>query len=98
MGPEAIKLKTDSQLVVSQIRGEAHAKDLLLQQYLKLDTKKLATFKPLKFLTLREKRILTPMFHLSWSSLGARGSTNPSSRRPKKHQAYNFMEDDDNCL
>lgn len=38
LGWNHIKLRIDSQLVVFQIRGEAQAKDPLLQWYLKLDT------------------------------------------------------------
>lgn len=41
MGAYHIKLKTDSQLVVYQIRGETQAKDLIFQRYLKLATEKL---------------------------------------------------------
>lgn len=45
MGAYCIRLKIDFQLVVSYIRVDAQAKDLLLQQYLKLARKKLARFK-----------------------------------------------------
>lgn len=45
MEVEHIKLRIYSQQVFSQIRGETHAKDLLLQRYLKLATKKLARSK-----------------------------------------------------
>lgn len=42
---EFLKLQIDSQLVASQIQGEAQTNDPLLRKYLKLDTKKLENFK-----------------------------------------------------
>lgn len=45
MDEENIKIRRESQLVVSQIIREAQAKDPLLQRYLKLAREKLAKFK-----------------------------------------------------
>lgn len=47
IGVEHIRVRTNSQLVMSQIKGESQAKDLSLQRYLKLATGKLAGFKKL---------------------------------------------------
>lgn len=41
---ECLKLQTNSELVVSQIRGKAQDKDPLIQKYPKLATEKLANF------------------------------------------------------
>lgn len=42
---ECLKLRTNSQLVVSQIKGGAQDKDPLLQKYLKFTTEKLTNFR-----------------------------------------------------
>lgn len=65
-----IKLRMNSRLVISQIRGEAQSKDSLSQQYLKLAKGKLAKFKAFVLVTFPEKKILKLTCYVDWPTLG----------------------------
>lgn len=58
-------MRTDSQLVVSNIRGETKAKDPILQLYLKLDSERLERFKVFEIAhVLREENNCANMLSL----------------------------------
>ena len=49
LGAEKIMLKSDSQLVIGQVRGDFEAKEARMQKYLKLVNQLVSTFLHIKF-------------------------------------------------
>ena len=52
LGAERIVLKSDSQLVIEQVRGDFEAKDMRMQKYLKLVNQLVSTFLHTKFIQI----------------------------------------------
>ena len=49
LGAENVVLKSDSQLVIGQVRGEYEAKEARMQKYLKLTNQLISSFNYIEF-------------------------------------------------
>ena len=57
LGAQRIVLKSDSQLVIGQVRGNFKAKETRMQKYLKLVNQLVSTFLHIEFVQIHEIRI-----------------------------------------
>ena len=84
LGAEKIVLKSDSQLVIGQVRGDFEAKEMRMQKYLKLVNQLASTFLHIEFIQI-------PRDHNTEADKVARGASghNPSDMNDWKLEEQN---------